>query len=276
MKKIIYLFLSVTSLLLITGCVDNYGYSYDSSYEYDEIEFREKMALSLDQEYADIDNLDRNIIQRIDLSIETLDYDKYRETLETALDSHDGSIENSDENHYGYLISSNFTLRVKTENLEAFLEEITEEGELMHLSRTTEDITISHSNAITQKEILEAKLARVLELISDATTSEIIELEQLTIQLQTELRQLNIALTSYDSLIEYTRVELYVREIEQFEENTLWEKTTNTFSKSIESVGVVAESLFLVMIALIPYAAIVGIITGTIVYIIYATKKSKK
>jgi hypothetical protein len=131
--------------------------------------------------------------------------------------------------HYGYVEGEsssdeylNMTLRVPSDSLDDFLTALKSGGEVTKFTKTSDDITNTYTTYEARKLALEARHQRLIELIEVAETVEdIIELERERSDVESELTEIGIRLTSYDSLVEYSTVTLRVTYVDLEEMNKL-------------------------------------------------------
>lgn len=149
----------------------------------------------------------RKIVYRATLHADSHDLEGYRSLVSTQLNA-----------HFGYVESEVFTekklemvLRVPSEALDDFLTALKQGGEVTYFTKTSEDITNTYTTYEARKAALEARHQRLIELIEVAETVEdIIELERERSDVESELTEIGIRLTSYDSLVDYSTVTVKV------------------------------------------------------------------
>jgi hypothetical protein len=118
------------------------------------------------------------------------------------------------------------TIRVLSENLMDFVDAIKLEGDVLNYSKTSEDITNAYSTYEARLTALQAEHARILEFIEVAETlDDLLTLEAKRVQLETELNQIGLQLATYDSLVDYSTINLTIIKVEDISD--ILERTTN-------------------------------------------------
>ena len=101
------------------------------------------------------------------------------------------------------------TIRVLSENMMDFINDIKDNGELVSYSKTSQDITNAYSTFEARKLALETQHVRILELIEIAIDlDDILTLEAERIDIESELNEIGLKLTNYDSLVDYSTINL--------------------------------------------------------------------
>jgi len=155
--------------------------------------------------FQPMSTVNRLIIYYVDLSIRTDDIPGVYEKIEEKTYLYGGYIESENMSSSLYTV----TIRVLSDNLDSFVDSISNDGEVVRYSKSSEDITTTYSTYTSRKEALEAQHTRLIELIAIAEDIEtIIELEAQRLEVESELNQINNRLQDYDSLVEYSTVNI--------------------------------------------------------------------
>ncbi|QVK21090.1 DUF4349 domain-containing protein [Mycoplasmatota bacterium] len=134
------------------------------------------------EEVSDIPALEnRKIIYTSNLVLESTEPDNVYTNLENRLALYDAYIEQE------MITEKRFTLkiRVRSENMKDFVNDIKTDGEVVSYSKTSQDVTTKYSTFESRKEALEAEHKRILELI----------------EVEADLNYIGSQLSNYDSLI---------------------------------------------------------------------------
>ncbi|MFU8786587.1 MAG: DUF4349 domain-containing protein [Candidatus Izemoplasmataceae bacterium] len=109
-------------------------------------------------------------------------------------------------------------VRVKTEHYQAFIIYMRSLGHTAHFETSAVDVTNQYSTLEARREALLTQHARILELMEAASTlNEMLTLENKLTSIETELNQIGSNLSNYDSLIEYSTINLMITRVERFE-----------------------------------------------------------
>lgn len=241
--------IGLTCMLLCTGCggkasatdemcdvstagatVSNYDYSEgeieetkcNAAYEMSDSEFgtanseivsdSETSEGKLESETAK--NSGRKLVRTVSMSIETYEYDDIVKNIERKVKESGGYIENLDmegygENRYAYIIA-----RVPEKCLDGFVNQVSENNNLVSKNETTEDVTLSYVDVASRKKSLEVEQERVLSLLEKADTMEaIIALEDKLENLRYQIENIESQLRTYDNLVSYSTVNITLNEV---------------------------------------------------------------
>ncbi len=149
----------------------------------------------------------RKIIYMADLRVDSFDLDEYHSLVNNQVIIHGGYY----QSEYATEKRLNLTVRVPSEALDDFLNALKGGGEVTYFRKTSQDITNTYTTYEARKFALEAQHLRLIELITVAETIEdIIELESARADIESELTEIGITLTSYDSLVDFSTVTVEV------------------------------------------------------------------
>ncbi len=257
MKKSI-LVLLVLSVLLITGCgsVDS-DVAYETVIEYVDVPgdavYVEVPGENIYNDVSGSDNYgegdspdvsstppldNRKIIYTANLTLESETPDDVYNTVLSKLSIYEGYVENETLTETRYTMK----IRVKSYNLTNLVNSIKTEGELISYSKSSDDITSSYSTFEARKEALETQHIRILELIEIADTLEsIVDLEEVRVDIESELNYIGIQMTNYDSLVEYSTVNLTINKAKVLEASELPKSSQpniNLIDKGTDSITI--------------------------------------
>ncbi len=218
MKKIALVIITVT-VILLSGCsssemeadyvlnTESYRASgTDESGTDGSIDFEDDSSGGDISDFADNPVLaNRKIIYIANLAILAEDPNAVYDIILSKLAIYEAYIEEEEITETRYEI----TIRVLSANMIDFINDIKDNGELVSYSKTSEDITNSYSTFEARKEALETQHARILELIEIAVNlDDILTLEEERIDIESELNEIGLVLANYDSLVDYSTINL--------------------------------------------------------------------
>lgn len=155
------------------------------------------------------------LILRADRTIETQEYGQTIAGIEQLTGRYGGYIESSDNGGGLGERTANYTIRIPQDKFEAFLKEVGDTCHVVRQSQSAEDISEQYGDAETRLATLKTKHARLLELLEKAEKMEdIIAIESALSDTQYEIDSLTGTLRSYDSLVDFATVSLYIREVQ--------------------------------------------------------------
>lgn len=221
----------------------------------------------------------RKIIKSGNLSLTTTTYDKSVTDLESAVESFGGYIESSTTQGEGASGSRSavFTVRVPTDNFNEFLDRVGKVGKVVERSVNGKDVTEKYIDTETRLTALKTEHQRLLELLDKATKmSDILEIEQKLSDIERDIDQYTGELKKMDSLVDLSTVNISISEISKddiSQSETFIGKIGNIFNISIDALVITLKYICYCVVAILPFAVVIGLITA-IVYL--ARRKRKK
>ena len=217
---------------------------------------------------------DRMMVYTVDTALTVKDYSEAATAIRATLAEAGGYEEGSYTSNSGMY---RFTLRVPTEKLNDFLEKIAKSGEVEEQTVSGRDITDSYLNAENERDALIQKKAAFEALAAEATTfDEQLKIQEKILEVAAEIDRYNDRLSSYKKASDYSTVNITLYEEGTYEEPTFWDTLGETFFGSGRSIGRVFGFLLLVLVAVIPYAALIGAIFGVYTLIKFLICRGKK
>lgn len=238
----------------------------------------------------------RKLIRTVDLDVETMEFDKMLSYVQNRTAELNGYVESmnayngSNYNNYSYNTtgyindrSANLKLRIPKENLNQFLSEVAENGNIISRSEQELDVTLDYVDLDSHKKVLLTEQERLLVLMEQAETMEdIIILESRLSEIRYQIESMESQLRTFDNQIEYSTVYIAIAEVVeltpvQTKEQTAWERIGEGFMHSLKSIGNGIKEFFIVLVILSPYLIMLAVIAVIIVAIIlFIIKKSAK
>ncbi len=164
-------------------------------------------------------------------------------------------------------------VRIKSTRLTGFLESLSSLGKVGDYTIKSQDVTSSYSDIEQEIAKNEQIKARLEDLIPSASSLEdIIKLEQALAEVESQLTSLNNRKNSYDSLIDYSTVTIYVNQ-NYYEVDPSFKDTTKTAIKdSWVAFGTFFIYLFWGIIYAFPFLLAGGIIAFVVIICIRKKK----
>lgn len=268
MKRIIPIALVLLLLCTAIGCSSksaaredsNYAsgaYYADVAYEaaYDEPEAPMEAKAEASYGYTNETNTsasqspalaNRKIIRNADLTVETLSFDTFLNELASSVGSYGGYVESSSIGDRGYrsgqkLRYARYTLRVPADQLDAFLNTVSDLGNVTAINTGLRDVTTSYVDSEKHLESLRVEQQALLEILAKAETVEdIITVQDRLTYVRYEIESYEAILRTYDDQIALSSVNLTVNEVEKetpVEKETFGQEVSRRFNESLESVG---------------------------------------
>lgn len=181
--------LALTSLILV-GCESSTTTNYTDSAALSS----RSTGLAVQEIAYEADSLaytSDNIIKEANISIETVNYTEDKQLIEDTIKSNNAKVMSLNESTgtgyqpYGTLESNksyynaNYTVKIDSDKLEGFVEELAKVGHVLHKNLGSEDVTETVTDLDSRIETLDARIAKLTELLEQAETMEdVITLEE--------------------------------------------------------------------------------------------------
>ncbi|GEN50929.1 DUF4349 domain-containing protein [Alkalibacterium pelagium] len=229
------------------------------------------------------------VIRTANMDFETVEFTETVSYIRELVTRHDAFIEHSYESSHtpGGGASRqyrmiDYTLRVPTENLTAFLNDL-EGVQAQKISEQmgTEDVTQFYRDTEARVQVLENKEERLNELLDQAETiEEIIQIEDSLSQTIAERESLQSQLDYYDDLIDYTSVYLTVTERprlsgERGDGISFFRRIQDAIVDSFYAFYYILQDLVIFLIYALPFIIVTGLV-GWLIWFITKRVKNRK
>ena len=222
-----------------------------------------------------INPVNRKLIRTFTLEAETLEFDSFVSSVKNTVAELGGYIESSgvSGNSYNYTSnrSANFVCRIPSEMLDSFVSTVGGLGNITYSYEDATDVTLSYVDTESRIASLQTEYDRLLELLAEADSLDsIIILEQRISEVRYQLESYKSQLRTYDNLVDYSTVNLNVREVKRItapEQETVWERIRSDFEDNIYNIWVDVQDFFVWFVSNIPYFLIWAIVITAIVLV---------
>lgn len=219
------------------------------------------------------------IIRTVSLTISTRAFDEDFRKLNLAIGEKGGYIEYSNVSAASAAKRyASITARIPSDKLDAFLEQIQQYGQLGNMTQSQEDVSEKYLDVDTRLKTQTAKIERLQDLLSRATTvSDILNIENEIASTQYQIDRLTGSLRGMDSKVIYSTVsiELYEETLPKLPEKpSLWDRITHAVSDTLEMVRSLLGDAVVFLAAILPYL-IALIVLIVIVRLIVKRRKNK-
>ncbi|HJB91228.1 MAG TPA: DUF4349 domain-containing protein [Candidatus Eisenbergiella merdigallinarum] len=229
----------------------------------------------------------RKLIKTVDLTVETDEFDALLTNVEERTKELGGYIERSDvyngSQASGYRSrSASLKVRVPSDRLDEFVEEVAERTNVTNRSEYVEDVTLQYVDLESHKKALYAEQESLLSMLEQAESIEdILAINAQLTDVRYQIESMESQLRTYDNQIDYSTVYLNVDEIEQYapaEQTGAGDRIRTGFVKNLRRVGNGISNFFIELIIAIPLlvtaAVALGICIGIVFLAIRAGEKS--
>ena len=257
---------------------------------YVEESIEEETAASGVETTADVSKtaqVNRKLIRTFYIDIETKEFDDVLSGIQAKVDELGGYIEQSSldsgSSYYSnYNRYSNMTVRIPSDKLDGFVNNVKETANVTNISESTEDITLNYVDVESRKIALETERDRLLELLEKAETVEdIITIEGRLSEVRYQLESYTSQLRTFDNQVNYSTVHIDIREVDRetkVEPKTFWDEVTDEFGDSLYDLGRGFRNFAIWFLGSSPYIIFWAAVIGVIVFVLkmIGRKKSLK
>lgn len=261
---------------------DIYGYETEAAAEMPAEEAA--MESGSTSQTPEVQDAKRKLIRNVNLEVETETFDELLTAVEEKTERLSGYIEQSytynGSNYYGRgARNANLTIRIPSENLDAFLSSIAEVSNVISRNDSVTDVTLQYVDMESHKEALVTEQTRLLELLEQAETVEdIITIESRLSEVRYQIESMESQLRIMDNQVSYSTIYLYINEVEKLtpvEEQGTWEKISTGFADSLREVGSGLADFLIGFIINLPHIILWGVILTAAVLVIRAFWRGK-
>lgn len=154
------------------------------------------------------------IIYTADVDLETKEFDQASQALEEAVKELGGWFESRSLYQGGSYRRLSCTIRVPAEQFEPLLERAGEAAHMVSRDAYSEDVSEAYYDSEARLTTQRTKLERLQTLLAQAATMEdIIALESALSETELQIEYLTGSLRSYDALISFSTVTIYLQEV---------------------------------------------------------------
>ncbi len=222
----------------------------------------------------------RKLIRTVSLSVETTEFENLLGKISQAVESDGGYIEQSDvsgnsisysgvSRRYAYL-----TVRVPSHKLDGFLDQVSEQSNVINRSESVEDVTLQYTDVESRKKSLTIEQERLWELLEQAdSVDSIIALESRLSEIRYQLEGYESQLRTYDNQVDYSTVHIDVQEVGVFtptEPDSVLTRIQKGFKRNLEGVGTGLVDLFVWFLSSLPSIVLLLVVLAVIWLIIKA------
>ncbi len=231
-KNACLLFLSLIILFSFTfyGCSNKNNFDKADSISYPEGTMENGKDASGSSENMDLDannttNItvdmgNRKLIKNITMNVETKNFDSFINNLVESTEKNGWYIEKSEARGNSYNSLENrfatYVIRIPVDKLESFKGTIKNNGNILSSSEEIEDITMSYIDTESRISALKTEQESLLKLLEKAESlKDVFEIQSRLTEVRYELESFERQLRSYDNLVDYSTINLYIEEVER-------------------------------------------------------------
>ena len=303
MKNHIRLLTALLAASMLAGCGGSSKYAYDSAapemavteesaaedYFYDSADKVETgsttAGINSSGEVSNTAQVNRKLIRTFDIQIQTKEFEEVISGIQSKVQELGGYIEQSSldsgsayyshYNRYSYM-----TVRIPSDKLDGFVQNVKDTANVTNISESTDDITLKYVDVESRKIALETERDRLLELLEKAgTVEDIITIEGRLSEVRYQLESYASTLRTYDNQVDYSTVHIDISEVARetkVEPKTFWEEVTEAFGDSIYDMGRGFRNFAIWFLGSSPFILLWGaVIAGVVLVVRFVGKKRK-
>ncbi len=241
MKKILIIWSMIILLFITTAC----STSEDLS-EYIPEDEQQNVLL------AD-DIPERKIIYKVNSQFDVTNLDESIQTLRNLIDLDEWF----DQENIGSS-QATFTIRVKTDRLDDFLNELNSNFQLRSFTKTSQDVSLQYQDKTNRIDSLNLQITRLQELYEDASLSDMLTINEQLSNLEIELMNLEGELNLFDSLVDYSEVNVTFYGSRIVTKSPFFNRLGNGFVNGLNAVFIVLDGIAVGLMNILPFVLILG------------------
>ncbi|MCF6466767.1 DUF4349 domain-containing protein [Clostridium sp. Cult2] len=282
-KRIIYIFIIIVlTMSMIVGC-GKQKESVPNDMVTSEYDSEPAAKEDSDTGYGSDSLLEPDkVITTIDLRFETTEFDTSNEELDKIIKKHEGYVEYSNISYSSRNYrTGQYVIRVPKANTQNFKTDLKNIGNKTNESLNKQDVTKQYTDTESRLKVIEVKEERILALMEKADRIEdIIALEEQLSQIIYEKERLQSSLMDLDDKVDFSTVNLYIREVDKLisattPKTTFGNKISDALNDSLYFFKNTLEKLIILLIYLLPFIIIFGAL-GFVLYKGIVKYKKKK
>ncbi len=215
--------------------------------------------------------------------IETQDFDQSLADIQQLIRRYGGFLESSSVRGNDYYASGSrsaeYVIRIPRESFEEVTGSLSTIGNVPYCSISAENISASYydtESRLAAYRIEEERLLAMLELAE--TVEDMLSIEDRLTEVRYSIESLTTTILNWDSLINYSTLELSIREVVEYTEApapTYWQRIGRGFMSTLEDVGEFFLDLFRVIIVNLPVLVLLGAAVLIVVLVLRRRRRRK-
>lgn len=222
--------------------------------------------------------------------IETIDFDESVKHVYTMVERYNGFIQSSyvtgsdySTKYYGRdsFRRAHFTIRIPKEKYTAMTDGLSELGNVTYSSNEAQNITSYYTDTESRLKAYRTEEGRLLEILEKAdTVADMITIEDRLSTVRYNIESLTSQLKNWDSQVNYSTVELELREVKELSEEPIlkesfWQEIKRGVTASVKWLIRFCRRAVIVIVSAIPVLIIPAIIVVLVIVLRLRHKKSK-
>lgn len=226
---------------------------------------------------------EQKLIRTVNMSVETTDFDNLINGLKAKAEELGGYTENSEINtETGSAAGrwASLTLRIPSDQLDTFLNQVNENANVTYSNESTEDVTLTYTDMESHVAALQAEQESLLSMLENAESMEdILAIQAQLTQVRYEIESYESQLRIYDNQVDYGTVYLSINEVARESAasgTTFGERVKVQFQENLYRIGTGFTNFAVGFLGAVPVLILLAVIVTIIIFVVKKGKKIKK
>lgn len=215
--------------------------------------------------------VERKLIRNVSMNLETREFDALTKSISDAVTFFGGYIEQADVSGNSLYWSgerssrySNITARIPENKLDAFLTEVSGQGNVTYKNESVQDVTLQYTDITSRKKTLQMEQDRLWELLEKAESIDaVIALEARLSEVRYQLESIESQLRTLDNQIVYSTVYLSIQEVQVLtstDPDTIPVRIQKGLSRSFNTLKISSVDFLVWFISSLPILAVFAVL----------------
>ena len=231
--------------------------------------------------------VERKLIRNVSMNLETREFDALTKSISDAVTFFGGYMEQADVSGNSLYWSgerssrySNITARIPENKLDAFLTEVSGQGNVTYKNESVQDVTLQYTDITSRKKTLQMEQERLWELLEKAESVDaVIALEARLSEVRYQLESIESQLRTLDNQIVYSTVYLSIQEVQVLtstDPDTIPVRIQKGLSRSFNTLKISSVDCLVWFISSLPILAVFAVLVFIAVIILKKPLKRRK
>lgn len=231
--------------------------------------------------------VERKLIRNVSMHLETREFDALTKSISDAVTFFGGYMEQSDVSGNSLYWSderssrcSNLTARIPENKLDAFLTEVSDQGNVTYKNESVQDVTLQYTDITSRKKTLQMEQDRLWELLEKAESIDaVIALEARLSEVRYQLESIESQLRTLDNQIVYSTVYLSIQEVQVLtstDPDTIPVRIQKGLSRSFNTLKISSVDFLVWFISSLPILAVFAVLVFIAIIILKKPLKRRK
>ena len=231
--------------------------------------------------------VERKLIRNVSMNLETREFDALTKSISDAVTFFGGYIEQADVSGNSLYWSgerssrySNITARIPENKLDAFLTDVSGQGNVTYKNESVQDVTLQYTDITSRKKTLQMEQDRLWELLEKAESIDaVIALEARLSEVRYQLESIESQLRTLDNQSVYSTVYLSIQEVQVLtstDPDTIPVRIQKGLSRSFNTLKISSVDFLVWFISSLPILAVFAVLVIIAVIILKKPLKRRK